>query len=101
MSINLTPKEQFDQDLLDSGRSYGVTLDLKVAQRLTKSFSRGLRDKFEYRACRTYVLEKHVPLEASDKERAAYEDFLNRRAQSWRKQAKELKSRPVAPPDAR
>lgn len=100
MPLTLTKHEQFDLDLLDSGRSYGVMLKPQVAVDLLQACHRRYQ-RLGYKPARNQVLEDAFILGLiTAEEWEAYKDFVDRRFLRRARAALALKHRPKPPLEA-
>jgi len=95
---SLTEEEKLEQQLLESGRSYGIVLDREFALVLVRACGRRRR-RLGYKPARDQVLEDafYSGGITTDNELEAYKDFIDRRFQYRAREALALKHRPGPP----
>ena len=98
--MRLARGEQFDLDLLDSGRSYGVTLRPDAGEELIEACDKKLRSA-GYKSARDQALtDALVAGDIVESEWDAYKDLIDRHFGRKMHAANKVKHRPFAPLEA-
>lgn len=94
--MKLTRQELLERDAQDSGRLHSATISPEHAEEIANRTFATYR-RLGYRMARDQAIEDILPIPPSEKEFAAYKEFVNRRFGRRAKDARDIKNRPFAP----